>query len=182
MTPLLRRIFAVLLLCLATLPARAGAGAGEDTYETLLSALATAESQAEADRLSSEIWQIWLTAPDETAQEVLDNAMRRRQAYDFLGAIDHLNRLIQAYPDYAEGWNQRATMYFMRGDLEASLADVAEVLAREPRHFGALSGKAVILFQQGKVSLAQIAVREALKYHPFLSERAMLDASPGTDL
>lgn len=178
MTQLIGRIFALAFLWLAALPSQADA----QTYEDLMSALASASTKAEADRLSSEIWQIWLTAPDETAQEVLDNAMRRRQAYDFLGAIEHLNRLVTAYPDYAEGWNQRATMYFLRGDFEASLADVDEVLAREPRHFGALSGKAVILFQQGKIPLAQIAVREALKYHPFLNERAILDASPGTDL
>lgn len=148
----------------------------------MLTALASAETREKADQLSGEIWQIWLTAPDETAQEVLEKALRRREAYDFLGAIDHLNRLIAGWPDYAEGWNQRATLHFLRGDLEASLADVAETLAREPRHFGALSGKAVIFFQQGKIPLAQIAVREALKHHPFLQERAILNLNPGTDL
>jgi len=156
--------------------------AADDNYEMLLDALSVAQDQSEADQLSSQIWQYWLTAPDAAAQEVLDAALVRRQAYDFLGAIDHLNRLIEGWPDYAEGWNQRATMYFMRGEFEASLEDVAHVLELEPRHFGALSGKAVILFQQGKIPLAQIAVREALKYHPFLHERAILNANPGTDL
>ncbi len=169
---------AVLALCLA-FPATAET---DQTYENLLTALQAAGSAAEAQELSSEIWQVWLTAPDEAAQEVLDAAMQRRQSYDFLGAINHLNRLVEGWPDYAEGWNQRATMYFMIGDFEASLADVAEVLAREPRHFGALSGKAVILYQQGKIPLAQITVREALKYHPYLNERAILDAGGGTDL
>ena len=58
----------------------------------------------------------------------------------------------------------------------------ATVLAREPRHFGALAGKSVILFNQGKVGLAQIAVKEALKYHPYLNEGAILKSNPGTDL
>jgi len=151
-------------------------------YEDLLAELANAKTQSQADQLSGEIWNIWLTAPDAAAQEVLDSAMERRRAYDFLGAIEHLNVLIEKYPDYAEGWNQRATIHYLRGDFEASLADVAETLAREPRHFGAMAGKSVILFNQGKIPLAQIAVREALKFHPFLNERAILNSDAGTDL
>lgn len=176
MTQLLRRVIAVLVVCLAMVPAEA------EDYEALMHALADAQSQAEADALSGAIWQIWLTAPDAAAQEVLDAAMTRRQAYDFLGAIAQLDLLVEGWPDYAEGWNQRATLHFLRGEYEASLADVAETLAREPRHFGALSGKAIILFQQGKVPLAQITVRQALKFHPYLHERAILGANPGTDL
>ena len=179
MTALIRALRPVLLCAaLIALPA----AADDARYETLLTDLRGAETKAEADRLSDEIWQVWLTAPDEAAQEVLDAAMERRMNYDFFGAIGHLDRLVESYPDYAEGWNQRATMYFLIGDFDRSLADVAEVLAREPRHFGALSGKAVILYRQGKVPLAQITVREALKHHPFLNERAILDAPSGTDL
>ncbi len=167
-----------MVLCLAALPLRAE----QSRYETLMAALAQAPNRAEANRLTGEIWRIWLTAPDSAAQEVLDAAMIRRQAYDFIGAIEHLDRLVEGWPDYAEGWNQRATIYFLRGQFEASLADVEQVLAREPRHFGALSGRAVIYLQQGKLPLAQIAMREALVYHPFLSERFILQTDPGTDL
>jgi len=177
LTRAFRPVLAAALLCLAA-PATAQI-ADPDTYEALLSDLSVADTQSEADLLSRQIWEIWLTAPDEAAQEVLDAALRRRQAYDFLGAIRELDRLIEFYP---EGWNQRATVHFMRGDFQASLDDVDQVLAREPRHFGALSGKALILFQQGKLPLAQIAVREALKYHPFLRERAILDAGQGEDI
>lgn len=148
----------------------------------LYEALRSSDTQAEADRIAGQIWEVWLTAPDEPAQALLDDAMQRRQALDFLGAINVLDRLVGAYPDYAEGWNQRATLYFMRGDYDASLADVAEVLAREPRHFGALSGKAVILFRQGKTALGQLALRQALDVHPWLRERALLEAMPDTDL
>lgn len=181
MTVLIRTVFASIALALLTAPLLAQIAAPE-RYDTLLSELRGAPSQAEADLLSKEIWELWLTAPDEAAQEVLDAAIRRRQAHDFLGAIKELDRLVEFYPDYAEGWNQRATIHFMRGDFEASLADVEEVLAREPRHFGALSGKGMILFLQGNVPLAQLAIREASKYHPFLRERAILGASPGQDL
>jgi len=177
----LRPVLAALILGLAS-PALADPKGTSPDYETLLGALKQASSQAEADALSNQIWQVWLTAPDAAAQEVLDAAMARRVAYDFAGAIAQIDRLIEGWPDYAEGWNQRATLHFLTGNLDASLADVAEVLAREPRHFGALSGKALILMQQGKTGLAKIAVREALKHHPFLHERAILDAEGGTDL
>jgi len=156
--------------------------AGESRYEGLMAKLAAARSQSEADTLSSEIWRIWLTAPDEVAQEVLDAALVHRRSRDYLGAIRQLDRLISGWPDYAEGWNQRATVHFLRGDYDASLVDVAEVLAREPRHFGALSGKALILYRQGRTALAQITLREALRHNPFLHERAMLEALGGVEL
>jgi len=177
MTKVFRRLVTILLLWFSALPLWA-----DDSYDALMAALAQADNQAQADQLSGEIWQFWLTAPDGAAQEVLDNAMQRRQAYDFLGALDHLDRLIDGWPDYAEGWNQRATVHFLRGDYAASLADVAETLAREPRHFGALAGKAMILFNQGNTPLAQIAVREALQYHPFLHERVILDIDAGEEI
>ena len=85
----------------------------DDRYERLLTELAASSSPEEADALSGEIWQIWLTAPDAAAQEVLDAAMTRRMQQDVLGAILQLNRLVEQWPDYAEGWNQRATMYFL---------------------------------------------------------------------
>jgi len=173
-----RRHSLVLIVILFALPLRAD----DARYEQLLTDLATTQSAEQARFLSGEIWQIWLTAPDEAAQEVLDAAMRRRESHDFLGAITHLDKLVDGWPEYAEGWNQRATLYYLRGEYDKSLADVAETLAREPRHFGALAGKSVILFNQGNVPLAQIAVREALKYHPFLNERAILNVDAGEDI
>ena len=172
-----RTLIASLCLSLSALSAQA-----QDTFEDLLDALAASQSRAEADQFSNQIWELWLTAPDETAQAVLDAAMVRRQSYDYLGAIAQLDKLIEAYPEYAEGWNQRATIYFLRGEYEKSLADVAETLAREPRHFGALAGKSLILFNQGKQALAKIAILEALRYHPFLSERAILGDSKAEDI
>lgn len=170
----------VLLISLAL--ASPAAAQTNDRYEALLDALAQSGTAGEAQELSGAIWQIWLTAPDAGAQAVLDAAMARRMAQDYLGAIRELDRLVEGWPNYAEGWNQRATMYYLIGALEDSLSDVDEVLAREPRHFGALSGKAVILMAQGKVALAQLTVREALKYHPHLNERAILRVNPDSDL
>ncbi len=153
-----------------------------DDVQGLLDALARAQTPAEAQGYVPQIWNLWLTAPDDAAQELLDAALERQAAGDLLGALRHFDRLVAAYPDYAEGWNRRATAYFLAGDYDRSLADVVEVLAREPRHFGALSGRATIYFRQGRLALAQLAVRAALKVHPFLADRAILDIPAGTDL
>ncbi|WP_425052343.1 tetratricopeptide repeat protein [Psychromarinibacter sp. S121] len=176
---LLGPVLAVLALTPVAVPAQQG---GDEGYEALLAALADAGTPAEAQTIVPLIWDVWLTAPDDAAQEVLDAAMARRSAYDFAGALKHLNILIETYPDYAEGWNQRATVLFLVGDYEGSLADVDEVLKREPRHFGALAGRAMIYFQQGRLPLAQLSVRKALTVHPFLAERAILDIPAGQEL
>jgi tetratricopeptide (TPR) repeat protein len=86
-----------------------------------------------------------------------------------------LNDLIAQYPNYSEGWNQRATIYYLMGNFDASVLDVAQTLKLEPRHFGALSGLAAILWQKGNQDLARKSLREAVRIHPFLSGRGMFE-------
>jgi len=153
-----------------------------DRYEDLMTSLATADSAADANGLVPQIWAHWLTAPDAPSQAVLDAAMDRRSVRDYLGALGHLDTLVVEYPGYAEGWNQRATIYYLIGEFDASLADVEKVLALEPRHFGALAGRAMIYMRQGRIPLAQLAVQEALRHHPFLNERAILNVPGSKDI
>ncbi len=100
--------------------------------------------------------------------------MERRSAYDYAGAIAILDRLVALAPDWAEAWNQRATMRFLADDLDGSLADCERVLELEPKHFGALSGQALILMRQGRFDTAQSILRKAVEIDPFLAERALL--------
>jgi Tfp pilus assembly protein PilF len=102
----------------------------------------------------------------------MQDAMRQRRSYDFAGAIEILNQVIALDPAYAEAWNQRATVYFHQGNYEASLEDIATTLELEPRHFGALAGRAVIRLYQLKSALALQNIIEASKIHPYLKERA----------
>jgi tetratricopeptide (TPR) repeat protein len=178
----LLRALCLLLLLAVPLGAQPRETGGTGEVQALLDALARSETPAEAQGYVPQIWSLWLTAPDAAAQEVLDAALERQRARDLLGALRHLDRLVAGYPGYAEGWNQRATVHFLAGNYDRSLADVAETLAREPRHFGALSGRATIYWRQGRLALAQLAVREALKVHPFLAERAILDLPAGKEL
>lgn len=141
--------------------------------DRLFPLLANAKSPEEARVYADQIWQVWFspTTPEVADRMALVVAARSLHSYDH--AIALLTDLVDDYPDYAEAWNQRATMYFLVGDYESSLADVEETLKREPRHFGALSGRAIIYLRLGEEYLARQSILEALKYHPFLNERAL---------
>lgn len=132
-----------------------------------------AKDEADAARYANRIWQLWFQSGDAEIDELMQEAMARRQVYDFNGAIEVLNQVIEREPGYPEVWNQRATIYFYQQEYEKSLEDVARTLELEPRHFGALAGRAVIRLNQLKPALARQNVIEALKIHPFLPERQM---------
>ena len=144
--------------------------------------LAEARDEAEARAMEDEIWRHWMLAPDTAAADLMARAMERRGSYDFAGAVAILDELVALAPDWAEGWNQRATIRFMQGDFTGSLADIEETLQREPRHFGAMAGMALILTQQGRNQQAQTILREAVEIDPFLRERALIVPVPGKDI
>ncbi|WP_269580912.1 tetratricopeptide repeat protein [Roseibium sp. Sym1] len=151
--------------------------------EPLFEALKNAPNELEAEKIENEIWKSWLeSAPTPEIQAKLEQAMERRNVYDFQGARDLLDEVIAEAPDYSEGWNQRAYVLFLQGNYEASLEDIERALELEPRHFGALSGKAMIFMTLGRVKLGQKALREAVEIHPYLKERNMLIQPSGVDL
>src|SRR3569623_3226360 len=83
-------------------------------------------------------------------------------------AIKLLDSVIKLRPDYIEAWNRRATLYYMQNDYGRSLADIQQVLVREPRHFGALAGLGVIMQELGDDRRARDAFRKALAINPHL--------------
>ena len=116
--------------------------------------------------------------------------MRALGADDHTRAIAEFDQLIAAAPAYAEGWNKRATAYYLRGEYRASLLDIAETLRREPRHFGALSGWATILRQLGEARRALRVLNrlaELCPHLPGLAEqrrelREWLEDNPGGEI
>ena len=88
------------------------------------------------------------------------------EAKDLDLALKLLNALIKIRPDYVEAWNRRATIYFMKNDYGKSIADIREVLKREPRHFGALTGLGVILEEIGDDRHALEVFRRAVEVYP----------------
>jgi Tfp pilus assembly protein PilF len=121
--------------------------------------------------------------PTAAIREAVAEAMRRREAYDFAAAQTILDRVVEEAPDYAEGWNQRAFIRFLRDDPDGSLDDIERALELEPLHFAALAGKATILMRQGRMEPGQAALRRAVEIHPWLKERSMLLPPPrGRDI
>ena len=118
--------------------------------DDLFARLRLATAPAEIEALQNGIWQQWLATDDAALDKALEAGMRALQADDHTRAIGHFTQMIELQPDFAEGWNKRATAYYLRGEFRASLADIAETLRREPRHFGALWGKAAMLRQLGE--------------------------------
>lgn len=145
-----------------------------DLFDTLLAAPSEWESRFAED----DIWRAWVVAPDATAQDLLDEGMRRIRQSDFAGAEAKFDALIARCPDYSEGYNQRAYARFLAGKFDRSLEDIARTLEREPKHFAALSGRIRILFTQGRILLAREAMSQALAIHPWLRERRLLGLEP----
>lgn len=162
-----------------------GQNPGQNKVERdwLFNALRTAPTQTTGDAIADQIWRYWMRqAPDKISSELMNQAMDRRRQYDFAGAMEYLDGLVERSPNWAEAWNQRATILFFQQHYDRSLEDVERVLALEPKHFGALAGKATILMFQGRTELGQKALREAIEVHPWLKERGMLLPVPGQEL
>ncbi|NNK16588.1 MAG: tetratricopeptide repeat protein [Sulfitobacter sp.] len=138
-----------------------------------------AESFTDGRRVSNEMWEVWLRAPDEAAQEVLDAGMRRRDVSDFAGALKEFDRLVDYCPTYAEGFNQRAFVNFLRGDFDKALIDLDIALKLQPYHIAAQSGRALTLMNLGLIDEARAQMLIAVDNNPWLSERALLaDGAP----
>lgn len=134
-----------------------------------------ARNLAEARDISGKLWALWTDAPDEIAQTMLDAGMRKRQSYDYLGALNDLDQLIEYCPNYAEGYNQRAFVNYLRQDFTPALKDLDRAIELSPKHIAAISGRALTLLGLGRLDEARVSLREALELNPWLSERALLE-------
>ena len=113
-----------------------------------------------------QIWAIWLEHENADVQQLLilgTEAMNRRQ---FPEALLIFNQIVENFPNFAEGWNKRATLYYLVGNTDASIEDIKRTLQLEPRHFGALSGLGLVYLQQGKLALAEEAFQQLITLHP----------------
>lgn len=134
----------------------------------LFSALANAPDPMASYEVEQTIWSAWLEAPDEVASVLLEEGRSAAMSGAMHAALQSFDELTEKFPDYAEGWNQRAIVHFMLGDLQRSLADIARTLELEPRHFGALSGSGQCYFRLEMYREALGAFEAALQVHPWL--------------
>ena len=134
--------------------------------DDLFTELSRTSSAAEARLVEGRIWTEWMRSGSSTVDLMMGWAARAAQSGNHGVAFDYLDQVIVLVPDYAEAWNRRATLHFMRGDYEKSVRDIEETLEREPRHFGALSGLGQIMLRQDRPRLARDAFRRTLGVYP----------------
>jgi tetratricopeptide (TPR) repeat protein len=136
--------------------------------DKLFEALKVAPSDESAKFVENRIWALWLSSGGDTAGLLMTRVKTAMDGKDFDLAVKLLTAIIDIRPDYVEAWNRRATVLYMQKEFGAALGDIREVLAREPRHFGALSGLGMILQELGDEKHALDAFRRALAVHPHL--------------
>jgi tetratricopeptide (TPR) repeat protein len=136
--------------------------------DQLFASLKDAHAPEIARGIEQLIWSIWLMAGSDDADLLMSMSIDAMSRQDFAQARTHLDALIALEPDLAEGWNKRATVYYIEGDYPSSLADIEQTLRLEPRHFGALSGLGMILEQMGQKEGALKAYRAALVLNPYM--------------
>jgi tetratricopeptide (TPR) repeat protein len=115
------------------------------------------------------LWLVWSRSGDPTVDMMFLRGVEQMQRLDLADAIQTFTDVIARKPDFAEGWNKRATAYYLAGNLEKSLADCDEVMKRNPVHFGALSGYGLIYLQLGKTEKALPYFEKALDVNPNLA-------------
>jgi tetratricopeptide (TPR) repeat protein len=136
----------------------------------LFGALKAAPDEASAKHVEARIWALWLQTPSDTTALLMTRAKAAMDAQQMDIALKLLDSVVKLRPDYVEGWNRRATLYYLKNDYAHSLRDIEQVLIREPRHFGALAGLGMIMQDLGDDKRALDAFRKALAINPHLEK------------
>jgi len=164
---LTRCLMAVLLAACWVSPAPADQN--DRRLDRLFAQLQSTGDQAEAVAIQESIWGLWFQSEDAAVTRWMRRgniALNQGRLDEALAAFD---QVVREAPEFAEGWNRRATLHYLMGSYAASVRDVERTLALEPRHFGALSGLGLINLRLGHNDQAIKAFREALKVNPHLT-------------
>jgi tetratricopeptide (TPR) repeat protein len=140
----------------------------EERLDSLFTTLKTTSDKDAGKAAENEIITLWLESGSDTVDLMMSWTLAAIEEKDYGLALDYLDRLLVMKPDYAEGWNKRATVHFLRDDYPKAIADIERALAIEPRHFGALSGLGTIMRDIGDEDRALTAYRKALELDPHL--------------
>ena len=151
------------------------AGWGEPTLadqddprlDSLFERLQTTSDPAAARGLEQRIWRLWLEADDAGLNRLLQQGIVAMSDRRYATALQAFDRMVEQAPEFAEGWNKRATVHFLMGNWRASVRDIQRTLALEPRHFGALFGLGMIYdtLEQPEAALRSFEATLALNPH-----------------
>ena len=170
----MRVIFKILIVSISLLFASniAFADQNDPRLNNLFKKLNETENQDEIKDLISDIWNIWYEVDDPKVIEYFEKGIQAMNLRNYPLAIRFFNNLIEEDPNFAEGWNKRATVHFMMGNFDQSMQDIIKTLELEPRHFGALDGMGLIFIHLGQFKQAIDVYDKMLEIFPF-SEKTM---------
>ncbi len=151
------------------------------SLDRIYAEMSVAPNHLAAQGLTGALWVLWLKAPDDKAQALLDRGMELRESYAYREAEEVLTELVTYCPDYAEGWNQRAFVRYLQTDYATAIPDLERTLELRPRHLGALSGKALTHVALGEVPAAIPLIQRLVRLNPWAREREMIE-NFGTEL
>ncbi|MGC4026141.1 MAG: hypothetical protein QM744_13945 [Mesorhizobium sp.] len=175
----MRYVFAVLALSLIVeSPALAAEQSGtpvqkgEQTHQQKLdqyfSELKRAQNERSASRIAARIIEEWTNSGSASVDLMMGWSKKAMEEEKFNVALDFLDQVVAMRPDFAEGWNRRATVHFMMQNYAKSMADIEQTLELEPRHFGAIAGMAQIFKMRGNKQLAFNAYQRVLAIYPMM--------------
>jgi len=122
-----------------------------------------------AARAEATLWQVWCRSGVREVDRLLREGIEAMERQELAEATALFGRIIERAPDFAEGWNKRATARYLAEDYAGAIADCEETLARKPYHFGALSGQGLCHMALGQYREAAALFRRALDVHPHLT-------------
>lgn len=141
---------------------------GDDQLDALFERLQDTRNPVDAATLQERIWQIWIEADDPASNQLMRQGMAAMAEGDHESALETFDDLVAEAPDFAEAWNKRATVYYLLGRFDESVSDIQQTLELEPRHFGALSGLALIYDAVDNPEAAIRSLEAALEINPHL--------------
>lgn len=156
-------------------PATDDAASRSAVLADLFERLRAAADEGDAALVAEAIEKIWEKSGSDTVDLLMARAGAMVQEEKLDVALDILDSVVAIAPDYAEGWNRRATVFFMKRDFRRSLDDLRRVLALEPRHFKAINGLGLIMQELGDKEAALQAFRQVLRLHPRAGDTKQLE-------
>jgi tetratricopeptide (TPR) repeat protein len=158
-------------------PHVAWADQNDPRLDALFSALKLSDTKETSGILESQIWTIWHIPPEGSESGfIMRDGIEAMATGRIADALEAFDKVTKQEPAFAEGWNKRATVFYMLGDLDRSALDIQRTLVLEPRHFGALSGLGLVNLAKGDKPAALRAFDAALEIHPHLPSKERIDA------
>ena len=151
------------------LPATAGADQSRELLDDLFGRLKASTNAIEAAAIEGLIWKVWIHRGVAEVDQNMTLGIAAMGEGDFEGSLSYFDRVVRGDPGFAEGWNKRATVHFLMGNFDSSVADIRKTLTLEPRHFGALSGMGLIYDALGNSAAAVKVWEKALQINPHMA-------------